>query len=157
MPAGNYLSGSGDTGNILLTPFKLKAGDEWSHTVNFFADYSKEEQRRYKAFEKALRENIAARLVGMDPNGPAIAGDEASVAPVLEFFNQKFKWLLGEYSVELSVQTVPTGAASVKRMRTTVFEWDSQDMKDFQEQFKFGKGLWWGEEPGVVLDLTDNT
>ncbi len=48
LPAKNYLQLPGDRDAVLLTPFKLKPGEEWAHIVNFLNFFSRQDDKQYR-------------------------------------------------------------------------------------------------------------
>jgi hypothetical protein len=67
--------------------------------------------------------------------------DPNIVAPLLEFFEEKFVWSLGEY--EVSIEVNADRLTKTKRFRFTIFESESEELRALTNQYKFGAGVYW--------------
>jgi hypothetical protein len=141
LPAKNYLQAPGDKEAVLLASFKLKPGEEWAHIVNFLNFFSRQDEKLYRQLESNLRHDIVAKREALQDKNQIVAADDANVAPLLNFFQQKFRWVPGEYEMTLSVKTEPANAMKDKRYRITLFESDSQELADYQHDYKYGFGV----------------
>ena len=141
LPAKNYLQSPADKQAILLASFKLKPGEEWGHIVNFLNFFSRQDDKLYRQLESNLRKDIMAKRDGLEDDNQMVTADEANVKPLLDFFKQKFRWIPGEYEMTLSVKTEPKNAMEDKRYRITIFESDSQELADYQHDYKYGFGV----------------
>ncbi len=82
--------------SVLLTPFTVGQELMWNHFVQFFPDFSRAEQRAFRAAVSALKADIAAQP---DPAGNALrVASPAVVKPFDELFDAKFIWRPGDMS-----------------------------------------------------------
>ena len=132
-----------DTQAVLLVPFTIRPREDWGHMVNFLSLWlSRAEEQRYRQLGSNLRTDIFAKLpLRADPD-QLVEADERNVTPILAWFNQKFQWLQGEYQLSLSVLAQPARASVSKRLRFTLFESDSTELRGFADDFKYGAGIY---------------
>ncbi|MBX9726739.1 MAG: hypothetical protein K2X09_05685 [Rickettsiales bacterium] len=152
--AMNYLHTPSDTNGILMTLFRIKPGDEWSHYVNFYSDTSAQDQRDFRAFRQALAADTLTKREGLPSNAPDVELDVAKVAPALAYFARKFKWFAGEYEVTLRILTT-NDLALEKKLRMTLFETDAKELEEVKEKIKFGFDVFKNDAPGVAIDLVE--
>jgi hypothetical protein len=152
--AVSYLHEPNDTNGILMTAFRLPVEQEWSHTVNFYNEITHQEHRAFKAFHKAIADNIIAKRVGLPEGAPDVEADGQVVQPALEYFSRLFRWFHGEYEVTLHV-TTDTDWSPSKKLRMTVFETDSQELEQVKDQLKFGRDLFKNDAPGIAVELLE--
>jgi len=179
LPAQNYFQQPADKESVLLTSFKLKPADEWGHVVNFLNFFSRTEEKEYRQIESNLRTDILNKLnkrkmlaESLSKNDPIakidhvmsstesdfVTASDDKVQPVLTFFDKKFRWLPGEYSISLKVQAEPASASITKQFRVTIFESDSNELLEFREDFKFGAGVYFDipKHSGLILPLSNS-
>ena len=136
-----------DKGLVQLTPFKLKPNEEWVYVVNFWVPFSREDEQKYRQLESNLRQDINAKLRQIPPAnrdrvGPPVAADDGNVRPLLEFFDEKFCWVAGEYDMFLQIKTEPARASINKRYRVILFESESQELLAHRDDIKHGFGVY---------------
>lgn len=146
LPALAYYLNPTDKDSVILTPFKLKPNEEWAHVVQFFEPFSREEDKRYRGLESALRQDINAKLAALPQTrnraaGP-VAADDVHVRPLLDFFETKFRWPAGEYNLKLQIETDPPKASFRKQYRLTLFESDCKELTDHRDDYKYGFGVY---------------
>jgi hypothetical protein len=146
LPAKNYLQ-------------LLKPGEEWAHIVNFLNFFSRQDEKLYRQLESNLRQDILAKREAIEDKNDLVAADENNVAPLLNFFQQKFRWVPGEYEMTLSVKTEPAGTMKDKRFRITLFESDAQELADYRHDYKYGFGvsLNSSRHVGVIIPVSGAT
>lgn len=154
LKAITYLHSPNDSDGILLAPFSLQVEQEWGHLVNFYQINTQQDQRTFRNFQKAIRDNIRSQRVGMPDSAPDVAAPPELAAPALEYFNRKFKWYEGEYEVTLNVST-DADLAPAKKLRLTIFEIDSRELEDCKNQLQFGRDILGNEAPGAIVELTE--
>ena len=157
LPAKNYMQLSSDKESVLLTSFKLKPEEEWAHIVNFLNFYSRDEDKLFRQLESNLRLDILAKRELLEDKNLNVAADENNILPILEFFKKKFRWLPGEYEMILRVKTDPPNAMSDKHFRFVLFESDSNELSDYQKDYKYGFGVSLNVEKhvGVFVPLSE--
>ena len=152
--AVSYLHEPNDTNGILMTAFRLPIEQEWSHTVNFYNELTHQEQRTFKAFHKAIADNIIAKRAGLPEGAPDVEADGPIVQPAIEHFGRQFKWFHGEYEVTLRIDT-DTEWSAAKKLRMTIYETDSQELEQVKDQLKLGRDLFKNDAPGVAVELVE--
>lgn len=157
LPAKTYLLTPSDKEALLLTPFKLKPGEDWAHMLNFLNYFSREDDRRYRQLEATLTRDIIDKRVGITDENENVAADEANVQPLLKFYDERFKWHHGEYELTLRVKTEPPNVMKDKRFRMTLFESDSTELASYRDDYKFGFGvsLVSPRHRGIIVPLTE--
>ena len=155
--AKNYLELPADKNAILLTSFTLKPGDEWSHAVNFFNVFSRQDEKLIKELEAALWADIRLKRKGL-ADEVTVTADEKFVTPITEFYKQRFPWYPGEYDMTLSAITDPPNVMVEKKARFTLFESDSKELADYANDYKYGFGLIipWENHRGIFASLKEN-
>ncbi len=152
LPAQNYLSDPNDVKQVLFTSFRLKPKEDWIHMVNFLNFLSRENEKKYRGAESALKGNIEAKKAAalfIKPEHPS--ADEQFVRPFIEMHNASFIWRPGEYEMSISVDTVPKKVGIRKTYRFTLFESDSNILEKCKDDYKFGDGIYWlSERPKFV-------
>lgn len=179
LPAQNYFQQPADKESVLLTSFKLKPNDEWGHVVNFLNLFSRTEDKEYRKIESDLRNDILNKLnvqkqleeqlsqddpiakidrtIHSTSSDYVIASDD-KVQPALAFFDKKFRWMPGEYSMTLEVKAEPPSASITKQFRVTIFETDSNELREFREDYKYGAGIYFDipKHSGLILPLSNS-
>lgn len=157
LPALNYFQLPGDKETVLLTSFKLKPGKEWAHVVSFLNIFSRDDDKLYRQLESNLRMDILAKKRALEDKEELVTANEGNVQPLLTFFNKYFKWKPGEYEMTLIVQTDPPNALSDKHFRFVLFESDSLELSEYQNDYKysFGVSISIPEHRGVFVPLSE--
>lgn len=155
LPAQNYLRTPDATENVLLTPFRLAVGEEWAHIVNFFALFSRDEDKQYRQLESAIRSNILSQKEDLANKDKLCEADPQFVLPLMDFFESQFKWEPGEYDVELKVVTDLPGANISQRYRFSLFESESNELRAYSDKYKYGAGVCYlsPEQPGIIVPV----
>ena len=144
-PAHGYFAELKDQAPILLTPYSLSPGGEWSHNTNFFIRYSRDEDREIRQLKSALKQNINGTRDGLNlaglPVPEMIEGDDDHVIPLQAIFENNFELQAGEYHMTI---TVTGDAASVSRSYDfTIFESDENDLREAAADYRVGAGVFW--------------
>lgn len=157
LPAQNYLQAPGDKGTVLLTSFKLKPKDEWAHIVNFLNYFSRTDEKEFRQIESNLKNDIFKKQELPENKDKIVEAASVNVQPVIEFFQQKFRWEVGEYEIALEIKTEPQQTTVLKRYRVTLFESDSAELRSYTDDYKIGAGVYWenGRHTGLILPLTE--
>jgi hypothetical protein len=106
--------------------------------------------------ESNLKQNIFEKRQGLAKKD-IVEADEQYVTPFIEFFEQKFVWLPGEYNLQLNITTEQSAANIVKFYRFTLFESYSEELAKYKEDYRFGAGIFFdsSEHRGVVLEISE--
>jgi hypothetical protein len=150
VPAKNYYQKPADKETVLLTPFKLKPGEEWAHVVNFLNFFSRQDERLYKQLESNLRLDIGTKRLALVDKNTVVEADDANVIPLIGFFTSKFRWKDGEYEMTLRADTEPPGILKDSTFRFTLFESDSAELIRHTTEYKFGWGVFLPSGPDSV-------
>lgn len=122
---------------VIFAPFRLSVGEDWAHTVYFYNRFSKSDDQLYRQTSD-LRANLLAKKAG-HPDQEAVA-DPAVVTPITQFFERRFKWVTGEYDVNICVVTDGALGIITKQFRMTIYESDSHQLRGYSEGYKLGLG-----------------
>ncbi|HEY3399631.1 MAG TPA: hypothetical protein VGK03_03280 [Geothrix sp.] len=155
LPAQNFFHLPTDKESRLLTPFKLKSGEDWGHIVTFFNHFSRIEDKEYRQIESNLRADINDKRAFLTNKEIDVAADQGNVDPIIALFEKKFRWQPGEYELELQIEAEPSPSVPSSKFRFTLFESDSQELRDIQKGYRFGAGVYY-EPPrmtGLFLPL----
>lgn len=155
LPAQNYLRAPDSTGNIMLTPFKIKPGEEWSHIINFFPLFSRDEEKEYRALELAIRSDIVSQRELLKNKEILCEANPEKVSKLFEFFEKHFKWEPGEYEFELVITTDNPKVNFSRKYRFTLFESESHELRSYTDGYKHGAGIFWNsaEEAGIIIPV----
>lgn len=141
LPAQNYVANSKDNQNILLTKFYMKPNEEWSHLVNFFQFFKREEEKEYKKAELALRNEIS-RLVKLKDESEAdvvVRVGDAIVQPFYDMFDKKFIWTPENYTLEIVFDTENTKENLYKKYKFTIFT--NEELMQIRDNYPTGAGI----------------
>lgn len=157
----NYLPDSSATGKMLLTRFILKPKQEYSHLINFFNSFERSEEKMAKTLIQELKQDINEKIINDKKMGvtrtEAVEAEEEIVKKIHDFFEDKFYWEPGEYELTVNVSTRDHRADIKKSYRFTLFESDSEELKEYAEAYKIGDGVYFdtGNQPGIILSLKE--
>lgn len=142
LPVQNYLEQPNDTAAVMFTPFVLKPDEEWSHIANFLNLFSRQDERTYRQLESEIRSDIFRRRQQEAPGRTELTeADPEIVRPVLDFFQQHFGWLEGEYKMELTIKGDIVNCS--KNFDFTIFESESEELRAVSDHYKYGSGIFW--------------
>lgn len=149
----------GNGGQLLLTPFSLGVGEEWSHLVFFWNALPRHVEKRIKEGKIALRKQINERLelrteeeVKADKT---VFADPEVVAPLHQTFKELFRWHPDEYEATISFETEPPNAVAEQKFRFVVFESDAAEMQAVTKNYAAGAGVFFADstDEGVVIPI----
>ncbi|RII29951.1 MAG: hypothetical protein CXR30_09135 [Geobacter sp.] len=159
LPAQNYFDKPTDTTSVLLVPLQLKPDEYWSHSVNFLNFFDRSTEKKYRASETALGNDIQEKLKAraIEDKNP-VKADPMFTEPFILLFQQLFIWEPGEYVVELTVDTVPVSATYSKKYRFTLYESDTAELRKQVEDYPYGAGIHYhvDDHAGVFVPLTEH-
>jgi hypothetical protein len=154
----SYFQNAGDTSPILFTPFTVGPKHEWAHIVLFSPNMPWQEEQQLRQVQSAVRGNIEAKREQLEDKDQIVEADQQVVALANAYFEAKFKWGPGEYSLTVALETDPASARVEKRYRITLFESDTADLRGYPETYKYGLGVYYfntQRHPGVFPTLTE--
>ena len=153
LPVQNYLQKPTDKESVLFTPFAFRPDEEWSHIANFLNFFDRDDEKRYRDMESALRQDIIDKR---RRNPDTLAEAEAdNVEPIKRFFDEKFSWHPGEYKMTVIIDG--DKVAVEKSYRFTIFESESEELRAHVDDYKFGARVYWeptgGAPPGIFVQI----
>lgn len=149
----------GDTNAYLLLPFVIGPRANWVRHYLFYRDFDPQTDKEVRANKLAVSRQIRELRSKLPSNSPEIVSiDEGLRTPFEALFEKQFRWLPGEYRIELHVETEPASANLKKSFRFVLFEGDTEQLRDHVLEYATGGGgiLWSGERPlGVSPVITE--
>lgn len=159
LPAQNYNANPSDKNSILLTSFNIKPQNEWGQTTNFLNYFERAEEKAYKEAEALLKEDILKRLDAEPDRNTVVKADAHLIKAFQDMFNKMFIWEPGEYTLTMVVNADPLKDEAQKQYRFTLFESDSQELKNYTKDYDTGTGIYYDtveRHPGVSIQITEN-
>ena len=137
--------------------FSVQPNEEWGHIVNFLNFFDRTNEKKYRATELKLRDEILELGKKLENKEKIVEVEAATVGPFVEMFKDQFIWNAGEYEATLSVIADKKKKCVEKHFRFTLFETDSQDLAKVKEDYRSGDGINWdsGKHPGVFVQLSE--
>jgi hypothetical protein len=138
----------GDSKLYLLVPFTIQPGENWVRYYHFYRDLDRQTDKEVRDLRLAVARQIRERRAKLPPNSTEIVDvDDTLSEPFKELFERMFKWGPGEYEIELHIETDPISASFSKQFRFTLFESDSEQLRDHVREYKTGGGgIYWPGE-----------
>lgn len=138
----NYIKTPEKSGQVLLTKFKLKSGDEWAHLTNFYNDFSQRDEKECKSLTKRIRDDISDKLEKRPKETTGLVEiSDSLLTEVRSFSNSHNVWETGEYRLELNVICSDSKYNISKSFRFTLYESDSDELKEQIDSYKYGEGI----------------
>lgn len=159
LPAQNYIQSHSEQNSLLFTPFSLKPNEEWSHVVNFLNYFDREDEKKYRAAESALRDEINRKLSERaDADKKLVEADAKFVQPFIEMFKSKCIWSPGEYEMKFVMESIPDGLFKGKTYRFILYETDSEILAKHQDGYKHGAGIYFESSvyTNVILQISES-
>lgn len=155
LPVQNYFEAPSSTSSVLFVPFSLKPGETWAHSVTFFNDFDRQDEKQFREYLSALSTDIRRKIDARPPEQEkqAVNADSILVLPFIELFNKLFVWLPGEYISELQVDAEPGSASYSKKYRFTLYESDTAELRTHIEDYQIGGGLTFTVERHAGLNV----
>jgi hypothetical protein len=154
----NYIKNPESNGQIILTKFKIKPNEEWTHSTNFFNNFSKTDEKQCKSIIKRVRDDISEKLKAKDESSKdLVLTTQELISEMNSFFNKNFIWETGEYTLEISTSCENTKHDLTKSFRFTLFESDSDELKEYETKYKYGESILYNSKTdfGVVIRLSE--
>ncbi|WP_312681028.1 hypothetical protein [Stenotrophomonas chelatiphaga] len=156
--AQGYFETLGSTNPVVFHPFFVAPEDAWTHTLNFFASLSREDERAYRREKSALITNIQSQLsVRPAGNTALVYADPAVALPLKARFERNFVWQQGEYELSLFLWGKDGKVITEEKYRMLLFESDREELLAAKERLATGDGIMFdGQLPPVVLVPLDS-
>jgi len=146
IPAQSYYPDVSDNKMAVLAPFRLLPENDWSHTVYFYPDFSRDEDIAFRTLAGNIRTNILEKIppnTSTPPNGDHtfVAADAVILQPAIDFFTQHFMWNTGEYTGTVTIITEPSKAKTSYKFRFNLYETESNELRGYAKDYKYGLGV----------------
>ena len=139
---------------LLLVPFSLKPGETWAHMTNFVKPYDRQKEKFFREIKQRLLTNIGEKLRARQEGDKAMVEADAEVVrPILDTFERDFIWEPAEYQIDLLVQTNPGAATFNRKYRFTLYESDSEQLRNLADDYKFGGGITFPAERHIGVSV----
>lgn len=161
LPAQNFYPKKIDQDAVIFTRFNLDPKEEWEHTTIFLKYFDRDEEKAYLKMENDLRADYKIHKEKSkisDDNLEMYEHPKKLVAPVFEFYEQKYFWKAGEYTMSINVITDNPSTNITKIYRFTVFESHEEMLNSVKDYYKYGGGLYWNPNinTSVSIEVTEN-
>ncbi|ACH64234.1 conserved hypothetical protein [Aliivibrio fischeri MJ11] len=140
--AKNYIKTPEKNGQVLLTKFKLKPDEEWGHLTSFYNDFSQVDERLCKSITKRVRDEISEKIEQRPKDSTGLVEiSDIFKKEIDDFFTAHDIWTTGEYKFNLTIQCADSRDNISKSFRFTLYESDSDELKEQAERYKYGEGI----------------
>jgi hypothetical protein len=169
IPSQTYLQTSDTKNGILFTTFSIDQGGEWSHIINLFNSFSREDEKEYRNMQKEMRIDLINKLKAKkeeiknkkaeDDSEELVELDNKYIDQSKSFFQKHFFWNPGEYKMTIDVITDQSSANLSKTFRFTIFEVHTDQMKLIVDRYKYGEDILYSalldNIPEAILDIKE--
>ena len=130
---------------LLLMPFTVPPGVEWTKSVNGYQDLSREKSRGLEKLVSAVKHDIGKKALDRDANTPGskelVVLDAALLKKAGDLVASNFIWTAGEYELEIAIATEHPCAVKQTKWSFTIWESDEAELRSFANDFKYGFGI----------------
>ncbi|MFJ4496329.1 hypothetical protein [Pseudomonas atacamensis] len=137
IPARTYFKTMESISPILLSPFKLKPGEDTSHNFCFFPILNRNEDRMIREIESKAKIETAPDETTDTPRPMQFQ----TFKQLQSIYLQNFALSHGEYQIELDIETSAAQADIHRKFRFTLFEGDEKDLRDTTAGYISGNGV----------------
>ncbi len=156
LKAGNYFQNPSDQSGVLLTPFRLKPGEEWSHVTGFYAPLATQDEKYAHAMTASLQAHLQEKVKRLPKDSSELAlADREFTEPLTQFFEKKFNWSPADYIMTLRVYTDKPETGASTQFRAIIFESDTQQLRQAIKHYPTGEGIYWGQVQGAFISLSE--
>lgn len=158
LPAQNYNTDVTGDSTRLFTKFTLKTGTEWGNIINFVNFFNRTEEKNCKEAESLLKEDILKKLDAEPDKKKVVSAEDSLVKPFLDIFESMFIWKPGEYKLIITVSAEPLKEEIIKQYRFTLFETDSNNLREYTKDYATGAGIYFDtteKHPGIAIQITE--
>ena len=159
LPAQNYLQNPSDKNTVLFTNFSLNPGQDWGYIVNLLNFFGRQQENRYRGLEANILADYREKRSVLRENGnELIEVNRENYEPFIDFFNEQFIWLPGEYRLTIRIKTDQKSANISKSFRFTIFESHCEQLREVTDSYKYGTGIWWDSDKilnSVIIDVSE--
>ena len=139
---------------LLLVPFNIKASDNWSYPVKFFAQPDRQLDQKIRLNTSKLRSDIIEQRVVLGQelaDKTLMVASEELVKPFIDLFNKQFFWTAGEYFITIAIMASPATGSLTKSFRFVIYESEADDLKVEIGEYKFGGGIYFDNTKHTVI------
>lgn len=148
----SYYETIASTYGNLFTPFELASEESWSHLCWFGSDIERLSEQKIRSTIMNIDKNIAEKArLGVGQNN-LIETDYDIVEPLIKMHDEKFLWLPGEYSLQITIHTEPHVEVT-KKIRFTLYESDSNELNEYFNDYKYGQTYHLQKNKGILIPL----
>jgi uncharacterized protein YjhX (UPF0386 family) len=157
LPAQAYSPEGDPAKQLLFAGLKIRPGEDRSHGVVFYPDYTRETERKIKDCTMALMKDLNdKRAASFNKDPYAIEADPIHVKPLEDILASEFIWKAGEYGLVIRAESSDTSTFVEKHYRFMLFESDSQQLRDYSKGYKHGEGITFGmERQGLSIRISE--
>jgi hypothetical protein len=146
LPAQMYAPESEPSKQLLFAGFKIKPNEDRTHSINFFMDLQRNQERELSEPTLIIMNDIVAKRSKQENKDVLVEADPVNVQPFHQMLLKNFLWLEGEYSMSIRVESSDAKVFTVKRFRFTLYESDSSQLRNYESRYKYGEGIYYGLE-----------
>jgi len=147
LPAQIYSPESDPTKQRLFVGFKINPNEDQNHNFNFFVDLPRNAERELRNKTLVLMNDINAKRAALGNTDKILAeADPVNVQPFHEMVSKNFIWIEGEYSINVRVESSDAKILVEKNFRFTLYESDSRQLRNYEAEYKYGNGIYYGSE-----------
>lgn len=154
LPAKSFFETGTATNSVIFIPFTLKPEEQWTHSVSFYNELERQDERSHRENMAALlaevRRMCAARLPG---DTAPVSAESRFIKPVIDMEERLFSWFPGDYVCELEVLVEPGDISFKSKYRFTVFDPESEILKARRADYNQGATLLFNVDESKPISL----
>jgi hypothetical protein len=146
LPAQLYSPETEPTKQILFAGFKIKPNEDRTHNFNFVMDLQRNQDRELQDKTLALMNDVVSKRAKEPNKDNTVEADLVNVQALHEIMNRAFIWIAGEYVMNIRIESKDAKLYVERTFRFTLYESDSNQLRDFESRYKYGEGIYFGSE-----------
>ena len=154
LPAKSFYPSLTDEKWVIFSRFKLYAGTQWDHTTIFWKPFSRNNEFLYRQLSSAIKDDISKKKGQPEFEKILVEAEQKNVDSFVKFFDERFKWQRGEYTLTLTVVTDRDDVTASKKFRFTLFDSDVNQLRAYADKYRYGVGVYYfNREIQAPLDI----
>lgn len=142
LPAKAYFESLQNVTPMIFTPFTLKPEESWARRVNFYNEFSRNDEILFRKSSTALQGEISRLLSLQTENEKKVVhAEESFVVSFQELFAKLFIWEPGEYIAKVIIEVSPSLNQQSEILRFTIYESDSESLRQDIKDYPTGAGI----------------
>jgi hypothetical protein len=141
-----YAAESEPSKQLLFAGFKIKPNEDRTHSINFFMDLQRNQERELSELTLAIMNDIIGKKSRQENKDILVEADPVNVQPFNQMLVRNFLWQEGEYAMSLRVESSDAKVFAEKKFRFTLYESDSRQLRNYESRYKYGEGIYYGSE-----------